>query len=70
MLAGKGWHQRERRPVAPFGLGCGGTKQWPDAVGVDLRAAESVDIVADLERGALPFADASFTHLFAVHVAR
>lgn len=63
----------DRVPVAgrlgrALDLGCGGTKQWPDAVGVDLRAADGVDVVADLEQGALPFPDASFSHVFAVHV--
>jgi SAM-dependent methyltransferase len=56
------------RPARALDLGCGGVKQWPDAVGVDLRAAEGVDVLADLERGALPFPDASFAHVFAVHV--
>lgn len=56
------------RPPRALDLGCGGTKQWPDGVGVDLRAAADVDVIADLEQGALPFPDASFSHVFAVHV--
>ncbi|MBO0704667.1 MAG: class I SAM-dependent methyltransferase [Candidatus Dormibacteraeota bacterium] len=56
------------RRLRALDLGCGGTKQWPEAVGLDCRAAEGVDVVADLERGALPFPDASFSHVFAVHV--
>lgn len=48
-------------------LGCGDTKQYPDNIGVDARAAENVDIVADLTDG-LPFPDHSADRVFAVHV--
>jgi len=48
-------------------VGCGGVKQVPEAVGVDHLALPGVDVVADLEEP-LPFADASFDHVFAVHV--
>ncbi|MCM6778610.1 methyltransferase domain-containing protein [Nocardia sp. CDC159] len=48
-------------------IGCGGTKQYPDNVGVDMRPAPGVDVVADLRKG-IPFADNSFDRVFAVHV--
>nr|WP_269454300.1 methyltransferase domain-containing protein [Nocardia farcinica] len=48
-------------------VGCGETKQYPGNVGVDVRPVPGVDVVADL-RGGLPFDDASFDRVFAVHV--
>jgi SAM-dependent methyltransferase len=48
-------------------VGCGPTKQVPTAVGIDVAPAPGVDVVADVQRG-LPFPDASFDHVFAVHV--
>ncbi|SDD36111.1 methyltransferase domain-containing protein [Actinokineospora iranica] len=55
-----------RTPVI-LDIGCGDTKQYPDSIGVDLRAARDVDVVADLRDG-LPFPDASADRVFAVHV--
>lgn len=57
----------DQGPLRVVDLGCGGVKQYGEAVGVDLRAAPGVDVVADL-RAALPFADASVDRVFAVHV--
>lgn len=48
-------------------IGCGGKKQYPSAIGVDQFAAPGVDVITDLERG-LPFDDATFDHVFAIHV--
>ncbi|GGS31175.1 MULTISPECIES: methyltransferase domain-containing protein [Actinokineospora] len=55
-----------REPVA-IDIGCGGTKQYPGNIGVDLRQADGVDVVADLRAG-LPFPDASADRVFAVHI--
>ncbi|SFQ48617.1 BON domain-containing protein [Amycolatopsis arida] len=54
------------RPVV-LDVGCGGTKQYPDNIGVDRRAATGVDVVADLRDG-LPFPDGCADRVFAVHV--
>lgn len=48
-------------------LGCGQAKQWPGNLGVDLRPAPGVDVVADLSRS-LPVADASVDVIFTVHI--
>ncbi|MFF0493472.1 methyltransferase domain-containing protein [Nocardia sp. NPDC004068] len=48
-------------------VGCGGTKQYPGNIGIDMRPAPGVDVVADLQYG-IPFADNSFDRVFAVHV--
>ena len=48
-------------------IGCGDTKQYPDNLGVDMRDAEGVDVVADLAQG-IPFPDGSADRVFAVHI--
>ncbi|MBF6135169.1 methyltransferase domain-containing protein [Nocardia otitidiscaviarum] len=48
-------------------VGCGGTKQYPENVGIDIRPGPGVDVVADLRQG-IPFEDNSFDRVFAVHV--
>ncbi|PWU46880.1 methyltransferase type 11 [Micromonospora globispora] len=48
-------------------LGCGGTKQWPGNLGLDIYPAPGVDAVADLS-GSLPLADDSVDVFFAVHI--
>ncbi|NBE80941.1 methyltransferase domain-containing protein [Micromonospora rubida] len=55
-----------RDPVV-VDLGCGGTKQYPGNLGLDLFPAPGVDTVADLS-GSLPLADDSVDVLFAVHI--
>ncbi|NJC70779.1 methyltransferase domain-containing protein [Planosporangium thailandense] len=55
-----------RDPVV-LDIGCGGVKQYPGNVGVDLLPASGVDVLADLAYG-LPFADRSVDVIFAVHV--
>lgn len=55
-----------RDPVV-VDLGCGGTKQWPDNLGLDIFPAVGVDAVADLSR-TLPLADNSVDVFFAVHI--
>ncbi|WBB79066.1 methyltransferase domain-containing protein [Micromonospora sp. WMMD882] len=55
-----------RAPVV-VDLGCGGTKQYPGNLGLDIYPAPGVDAVADLS-GALPLADDSVDVLFAVHI--
>ncbi|WDZ85462.1 methyltransferase domain-containing protein [Micromonospora cathayae] len=55
-----------REPVV-VDLGCGGTKQYPGNLGLDIYPAPGVDAVADLS-GALPLADDSVDVLFAVHI--
>lgn len=55
-----------RTPVI-LDLGCGNTKQYADNIGVDVRRAENVDLVADLS-DTLPFPDSSVDRIFAVHV--
>ncbi|OQS15664.1 methyltransferase type 11 [Nocardia donostiensis] len=59
--------QINRRTPRILDIGCGATKQYPGNIGVDMRQVPGVDIVADLRMG-LPFADASFDRVFAVHV--
>ncbi|WP_182907299.1 class I SAM-dependent methyltransferase [Microbispora sp. H13382] len=48
-------------------LGCGGTKQHRDNLGVDLHPGPAVDVLADLARG-VPLADESVDQVFVVHV--
>ncbi|WP_342222217.1 BON domain-containing protein [Nocardia farcinica] len=48
-------------------VGCGGTKQYTGYVGGDVRAVPGVDVVAGVG-GGVPFDDASFVRVFAVHV--
>ncbi|HEX5541938.1 MAG TPA: methyltransferase domain-containing protein [Micromonospora sp.] len=55
-----------REPVV-LDLGCGGTKQYADNIGLDLRVAPGVDAQADLSRG-LPVADNSVDAVFTVHI--
>lgn len=55
-----------REPVV-VDLGCGGTKQYPQNLGLDIYPARGVDAVADLS-GSLPLADDSVDVLFAVHI--
>ncbi|MGN9810738.1 methyltransferase domain-containing protein [Micromonospora sp. BQ11] len=55
-----------RDPVV-VDLGCGGTKQWPGNLGLDIFPAPGVDAVADLS-GSLPLADDSVDVFFAVHI--
>ncbi|HEY8379064.1 MAG TPA: class I SAM-dependent methyltransferase, partial [Nannocystis sp.] len=55
------------RALDVLDIGCGGTKQIPEAIGLDSEPGPEVDCVADLERP-LPFADDSFDNIFAVHV--
>lgn len=55
-----------RQPVI-LDIGCGDSKQHPGNVGVDMREAEGVDVVADLTEG-IPFPDDSADQVFAVHI--
>lgn len=48
-------------------VGCGRRKQ-PGAIGLDFFPLPGVDVVADLEKGALPFGDNSFDKIYAYHV--
>jgi SAM-dependent methyltransferase len=48
-------------------LGCGETKQYRAAVGVDRHPSPAVDVLADLTSG-LPVADSCVDAVFAVHV--
>jgi SAM-dependent methyltransferase len=59
-------HVDGREPVV-LDLGCGGRKQYPGNIGVDLRATGEASVVADLAAG-LPFADASVDRVFLVHI--
>jgi SAM-dependent methyltransferase len=55
-----------RDPVV-LDLGCGGQKQYPGNLGVDLFPTSEVDLLADVSRP-LPFADASVDRVFLVHI--
>lgn len=57
----------EQRALRIVDIGCGGTLQYPEAVGIDRLAYPQTRVVADLERG-LPLARHSVDHLFAIHV--
>ncbi|MGI9119335.1 MAG: methyltransferase domain-containing protein [Acidimicrobiales bacterium] len=48
-------------------IGCGATRQYPQAVGIDQIPSPVTGVVADLE-ASLPLASDSVDHLFAVHV--
>ncbi|MBD3141168.1 methyltransferase domain-containing protein [Microbispora bryophytorum] len=54
-------------PPRVVDLGCGGTKQHPGNIGVDLRPGPVIDVLADLAHG-VPLADASVDQIFVVHV--
>jgi SAM-dependent methyltransferase len=49
-------------------IGCGGNKQGPDWVGIDLRPLDGVDIVHDLEAFPWPLPDACAVRAIASHV--
>jgi SAM-dependent methyltransferase len=55
-----------RTPVV-LDVGCGEQKQYPSNIGVDIRAASGVSVVADAA-GGLPFADSCVDRVFLVHV--
>jgi SAM-dependent methyltransferase len=55
-----------RAPVI-LDVGCGGQKQYPSNIGVDIRAASGVSVLADAA-GGLPFGDRSVDRVFLVHV--
>lgn len=55
------------RPAVVLDIGCGATKQVPEALGLDNHPHPGVACVADLE-ARLPFADDRFDNIFAVHV--
>ncbi len=55
-----------RDPVV-VDLGCGGQKQYPANLGLDIFPAPGVDAVADLS-GSLPLADDSVDVIFTVHI--
>lgn len=59
-------HVGGRAPVL-LDVGCGNGKQYPEAIGIDLRACEAVDVRANLALG-LPMATSSVDAVFAVHV--
>ena len=48
-------------------VGCGRRKQ-PGAIGVDKVAGTDADVLCDLDRGGLPFADNSFDQVRAIHI--
>ncbi|GAB3897562.1 hypothetical protein GCM10027612_54120 [Microbispora bryophytorum subsp. camponoti] len=54
-------------PPRVVDLGCGGTKQHPGNIGIDLRPGPEADVLADLAHG-VPLADASVDQIFVVHV--
>lgn len=54
-------------PLRTLDVGCGGTKQKPQSLGVDRFAAPGVGVLADLT-APLPFADRSVDRVHAVHV--
>ena len=56
-------------PQHPLSLdvGCGRNKR-PGAIGVDSNRNTAADVVADIDRGALPFRDNSFEQVWLVHV--
>jgi SAM-dependent methyltransferase len=57
----------DRPPLRTVDVGCGGTKQRPTSVGLDLYPAPGVDVLADVTRP-LPLADRSVDRVYAVHV--
>ncbi len=48
-------------------LGCGQNKR-PGALGVDFNADTAADVLADINKGALPFRDAVFDEVALIHV--
>ena len=48
-------------------LGCGRNKR-PGAIGVDFNADTAADVLADINRGALPFRDGVFDEVALIHV--
>jgi SAM-dependent methyltransferase len=48
-------------------LGCG-PKKFPGAIGLDKNPNTAADVLADVDKGALPFADNSFDQVRLVHV--
>jgi len=55
------------RPPTALDLGCGERPQYPQNIGVDVRATAAVQVLADLRDG-VPFATASVDRIYAVHV--
>jgi SAM-dependent methyltransferase len=55
-----------RAPTA-LDLGCGDQPQYPQNIGVDVRATSSVRVRADLSSG-IPFGTATVDRIFAVHL--
>lgn len=60
-------HLPDQAPLRIVDIGCGGTLQYPEAVGIDRFPSSVTGVLADLESG-LPLARDSVDHLFAVHV--
>lgn len=56
----------ERHPLT-VDIGCGDNKRDPDAVGVDFRDTDDVDLVHDIEDG-LPFASNTVDRVYAYSV--
>ena len=48
-------------------VGCG-PKKYPGSIGLDMNANTAADVVAHLDKGALPFKDNSFDHVRGEHV--
>lgn len=48
-------------------IGCGPEK-FPGAIGADKNPETAADVLCDLDRGALPFADNSFDQVRALHI--
>ena len=48
-------------------VGCGRNKR-PGAIGVDSNRDTAADVIADINEGSLPFRDAAFEKIWAVHV--
>jgi SAM-dependent methyltransferase len=48
-------------------VGCGLNKR-PGAIGIDFNRDTAADVLADIDRGALPFRDDSFDQAYAIHV--
>lgn len=56
-----------RRSSLILDVGCGRNKR-PGAIGVDVNRNTAADVVADINRGALPFRDSTFSQVWLVHV--
>lgn len=48
-------------------VGCGPTK-YPGSIGLDMNASTAADVLCNLDRGGLPFADNSFDQIRAEHI--